>query len=79
MVNGEAFPSFPPLKLVNASGGGSLNFHQLYIFYAVATHRSFSRAAEFLNITQPAVSIKCRNWSVFWAPLCSTVALGACG
>ena len=65
MVNGEAFPSFPPLKLVNASGGGSLNFHQLYIFYAVATHRSFSRAAEFLNITQPAVSIQVQELERF--------------
>jgi DNA-binding transcriptional LysR family regulator len=39
-------------------GGSQLNFHQLYIFYAVATHHSFSRAAEALDITQPAVSIQ---------------------
>ena len=35
-----------------------LNFHQLHIFYAVARHRSFSRAAEALGISQPAVSIQ---------------------
>ena len=35
-----------------------LNFHQLYIFQTVASHLSFSRAAEALNITQPAVSIQ---------------------
>lgn len=35
-----------------------LNFHQLHIFHAVATHLSFSRAAEALEITQPAVSIQ---------------------
>jgi len=38
--------------------GRQLNFHQLYIFYAVASHRSFSKAAEALGITQPAVSIQ---------------------
>ena len=35
-----------------------LNFHQLYIFHAVATHLSFSRAAKALELTQPAVSIQ---------------------
>jgi DNA-binding transcriptional LysR family regulator len=35
-----------------------LNFHQLRIFYAVARHKSFSRAAEALEISQPAVSIQ---------------------
>ena len=37
---------------------GHLNFHQLYIFQMVANHLSFSRAAEALEITQPAVSIQ---------------------
>ena len=37
---------------------GRLNFHQLYIFHAVASHGSFSRAAVSLEITQPAVSIQ---------------------
>jgi DNA-binding transcriptional LysR family regulator len=37
---------------------GRVNFHQLYVFHAVAFHRSFSRAAEALEITQPAVSIQ---------------------
>jgi predicted XRE-type DNA-binding protein len=44
-----------------AAGGGAvarqLNFHQLYIFQMVANHLSFSRAAEAVEITQPAVSI----------------------
>jgi len=39
-------------------GGKQINFHQLFIFYAVASHHSFSRAAEALEITQPAVSIQ---------------------
>jgi len=37
---------------------GRLNLHQLYIFHAVANHHSFSRAAQALDITQPAVSIQ---------------------
>ena len=35
-----------------------LNFHQLRIFYTVARCKSFSRAAESLDISQPAVSIQ---------------------
>ena len=35
-----------------------MNFHQLRIFHTVALHLSFSRAAEALGITQPAVSIQ---------------------
>ena len=35
-----------------------LNLHQLYIFHAVANHHSFSKAAQSLDITQPAVSIQ---------------------
>lgn len=38
--------------------GPELNFHQLYIFAAVARCGSFSRAAEQLKISQPAVSIQ---------------------
>src|SRR3989304_2189721 len=33
-----------------------LNFHHLEVFYAVARHLNFSRAAEGLYISQPAVS-----------------------
>ena len=64
MVNGPAFPRlrFSP---EGANGGGTLNFHQLYIFYAVASHRSFSRAAEALKITQPAVSIQVQELEKF--------------
>ena len=40
------------------SAGSQLNFHQLYLFYTVASHHSFSRAAQALAITQPAVSIQ---------------------
>ena len=50
-------PSIPSLKL-HGGTGNNLNFHQLYIFYAVASHHSFSRAAESLDISQPAVSIQ---------------------
>ncbi|MSQ17249.1 MAG: LysR family transcriptional regulator [Dehalococcoidia bacterium] len=46
----------PPLG--HAADGSPLNFHQLFIFYTVASHSSFSRAAEALDITQPAVSIQ---------------------
>ena len=35
-----------------------LNFHQLRIFYTVARSGGFSRAAEALDISQPAVSIQ---------------------
>jgi DNA-binding transcriptional LysR family regulator len=47
-----------PLRLSTGATGTQLNFHQLYIFYAVASYHSFSRAAEALDITQPAVSIQ---------------------
>ena len=67
MVNGPTVGTFPQLKFSfgGGSGGGTLNFHQLYIFYAVASHRSFSRAAESLNITQPAVSIQVQELEKF--------------
>ncbi len=67
MVNGPAVGTFPQLKFSSGggTGGGTLNFHQLYIFYAVASHRSFSRAAESLNITQPAVSIQVQELEKF--------------
>lgn len=67
MVSDAPPGSFPQLKF-SAEGGnghGTLNFHQLYIFYAVASHRSFSRAAESLNITQPAVSIQVQELEKF--------------
>ncbi len=44
---------------------GQLNFHQLYIFQMVANHLSFSRAAEALEITQPAVSIQVQELEKF--------------
>ena len=67
MVNGPTVGTFPQLKFSfgGGSGGGTLNFHQLYIFFAVASHRSFSRAAESLNITQPAVSIQVQELEKF--------------
>ena len=67
MVNGPAIGTFPQLRFSSGGGnpGGTLNFHQLYIFYAVASHHSFSRAAESLNITQPAVSIQVQELEKF--------------
>jgi len=47
------------------SSAGQLNFHQLYIFQTVANHLSFSRAAEALDITQPAVSIQVQELERF--------------
>lgn len=47
------------------SSGGQLNFHQLYIFQMVAAHLSFSRAAEAMEITQPAVSIQVQELEKF--------------
>lgn len=37
-----------------------MNLHQLEIFYAVAERRSFSGAAAWLHLTQPAVSLQVR-------------------
>ena len=39
----------------------SVNFHQLYIFHTVARLGSFSKGAEALSISQPAVSIQVRE------------------
>ena len=47
------------------SSGGRLNFHQLYIFQMVASHLNFSRAAEAMEITQPAVSIQVQELEKF--------------
>ena len=49
----------------SGSSGGQLNFHQLHIFQMVATHLSFSRAAEAMEITQPAVSIQVQELEKF--------------
>ena len=38
-----------------------MTVHQLHIFLTVAHHRSFSRAAEELYLSQPAVSIQIRE------------------
>ena len=50
--------SAKPHRLNGASASNQLNFHQLYLFYTVASHHSFSKAAQALAITQPAVSIQ---------------------
>ena len=57
-------------KRNNRSSGGrfaasQLNFHQLFIFQMVANQLSFSRAAEALEITQPAVSIQVQELEKF--------------
>ena len=54
--SGTRAKSYPPRSVGLATN--QVNFHQLYVFHAVATHLSFSRAAEALEITQPAVSIQ---------------------
>ncbi|HEX7056588.1 MAG TPA: selenium metabolism-associated LysR family transcriptional regulator [Bacilli bacterium] len=36
----------------------ALNFHQLHIFYTVAEKGSFSAAAQYLHMTQPAVTMQ---------------------
>jgi DNA-binding transcriptional LysR family regulator len=38
-----------------------ITFHQLDIFAAVARHRSFSKAADSLHLTQPAVSLQIKH------------------
>ncbi len=48
-----------------SSSGKLLNFHPLYIFQMVANHLSFSRAAEAMEITQPAVSIQVQELEKF--------------
>lgn len=48
----------PRPRLSGPSAARQVNFHQLYVFHAVAFHQSFSRAADALEITQPAVSIQ---------------------
>ncbi len=55
-------PKRPPNAIAS---GGQLNFHQLYVFQMVATHLSFSRAAEAMGITQPAVSIQVQELEKF--------------
>ena len=48
----------------------SPNFHQLYIFHKVASLHSFTRAADALSISQPAVSIQVRELeTAFGSPL----------
>ncbi|MCH7713258.1 MAG: LysR family transcriptional regulator [Chloroflexi bacterium] len=51
-------PSVHPTAAPNPAAGSRLNFHQLYIFHTVASQGGFSKAAAFLDITQPAVSIQ---------------------
>ncbi|HHQ42378.1 MAG TPA: LysR family transcriptional regulator, partial [Chromatiales bacterium] len=41
--------------------GLSLTLRQLQVFEAVARHASFTRAAEALYLTQPAVSMQVRQ------------------
>ena len=46
------------------------NFHRLHIFYFVAKMGSFSRAAQELSLSQPAVSIQVRELEkTFGTPL----------
>ena len=38
-----------------------ITLHQLRLFYSVGKHLSFTRAAEELHLTQPAVSIQIKR------------------
>lgn len=40
----------------------SVSHAQLKAFHAVAVHGSFTKAAERLFLTQPAISDQVRNW-----------------
>jgi DNA-binding transcriptional LysR family regulator len=51
------------------------SLHQLEVFLAVCRHQSITRAAEQLDLTQPAVSIQLKNFQdQFRFPLTETVA-----
>jgi len=44
-----------------------MELYSLQVFLTVATEKSFSRAAEKLLRTQPAVSLGCSVWKRSWA------------
>jgi len=39
-----------------------LNLHHLYLFYYIAKYKSITKAANFLEISQPAVSLQIKNF-----------------
>jgi LysR family transcriptional regulator, low CO2-responsive transcriptional regulator len=58
----SAYNSRTYVMLWGRCGMSELNFHQLRIFSVVAQHKSFSRAARELKISQPAVSAQVRQF-----------------
>lgn len=54
-----------------------MNTVQLECFLAVAEYLNFSKAADFLKITQPAVSHQITSWRTSWGPgsLCVPVKM----
>jgi DNA-binding transcriptional LysR family regulator len=43
-----------------------MNLNQLWVFYNVAKCKSFSKAAEQLFLTQPAISTQVKRFEVFY-------------
>lgn len=51
-------------------GGDIMNFQTMDYFVAVAEERSFTRAAERLNVTQQTLSANIAHAEKSWAPSC---------
>ena len=51
-----------------------MDFQKLKHLLAVVEHGTFSRAAEAVNLSQPALSRSIRPWKPSWACRCSTAA-----
>ncbi len=51
-----------------------LNYHHLRLFHRIAHEGSLTRAAEFLNLSQSALSVQLQGLSSNWGTTCSSVA-----
>ena len=54
-------PVTPPRKSPDSVRGMNITLRQLKVFEAVARHASYTRAAEEMHLTQPAVSIQVKS------------------